>query len=152
MARRTHLVVVFLMALSACFALESAACDGGDSSAYSPAKTTARPAAVTEPVHNVEVVILSRGRGVPARAKAVYKQIRELVRAETQHDPAATQREEVIGLEGERRLCIWLANPARGARLCEQIRTLGITTDLVTVKVNGCRENPTREKLPTSGR
>ncbi len=89
--------------------------------------------------YGIEVVILSRGRGVPEKTLETYRRIRALASEEARRDPAITQREQIVGLEGERRLCISAPDPVTGSELYARIQALSADLDLMRISADGCR-------------
>ena len=84
----------------------------------------------------IQVEVLSRGRGVPEDTMRVYQDIKIAVEEE---DKSATGiKEQVLGLEGERRMCILIKNAALADSLFGKISVLARDVELMRVSRERC--------------
>lgn len=94
----------------------------------------------TQPAEPVTVVIhaLSRGKGVPAETRDIYKQIHALLE-QRRSDAAITRLESSrMGLEGETRLCVEFHDRDQAAATLADIRKLAAGTDLLNIVEEPC--------------
>lgn len=131
-----ELLVGLMMMLNGCSTVESDS--GGGGTRTDETKKVLRVSTPAAQVYGIEVVTLSRGRGVPAKTLEAYAQIKELVSEEARSGAAITQNERIIGLEGERRFCISLPDQETSSRLLERMRALSVNVELLHVIENGC--------------
>lgn len=88
----------------------------------------------------IQVEILSRGRGVPADTMRAYQDIKSAVE---QEDKSGTGiKEQVLGLEGERRMCIVIENAALADSLFGKINILARDVELMRVSRAHCNSAP----------
>ena len=84
-----------------------------------------------------EIYAGSIGKGVPKLAQERMKKIEALVAAE-QSRINLHYRSKMIGLEGERQLCLVLPTRANGQALLDQLRTLIEEVPLLSIKAATC--------------
>ena len=84
------------------------------------------------------VTTLSRGKGVPAEARAALGRIRELVEADRRRGLNVTVATARIGLEGETRLCVEYQDPADAVQAYERAQALVKGIDLVNLVAGPC--------------
>jgi hypothetical protein len=84
------------------------------------------------------VYFLSRGSGVPAKAREVQTRVQKLVDDDRAKGVSVRVETKRIGLEGERRLCVTYDKSADGVRALERVRTLAKGVDLVRVVEEPC--------------
>ena len=84
------------------------------------------------------VYALSRGKGVPEKARHVLEQVRELAEADQRRGLDVTVQASRIGLEGETRICVEYADPDAASRALERAKALANGVDLVNVVVEPC--------------
>jgi len=88
----------------------------------------------------IQVEILSRGRGVPEDTMRAYQDIKIAVELE---DKSGTGiKEQVLGLEGERRMCIIIKNAALADSLFGKISVLARDVELMRVSRERCNSAP----------
>ena len=86
----------------------------------------------------IEVLVLSRGNGVPEATREVFQRIVELANSAIAAGIVDSVKQEVIGLEGETRLCIQLYNEAGLLALDKQVSALAADTELLQLSNNSC--------------
>lgn len=84
------------------------------------------------------VYALSKGQGVPERARQVFQQVRALLEDAQRQGKVVQLKQARIGLEGETRLCAEFSSPTVAQELFEQIRKLGEGIELLNVVVEPC--------------
>ena len=88
----------------------------------------------------IQVEILSRGRGVPEDTMRAYQDIKIAVE---QEDKSGTGiKEQVLGLEGERRMYIIIKNAALADSLFGKISVLARDVELMRVSRERCNSAP----------
>jgi len=90
---------------------------------------------------SIEILILSRGRGVPETTFIAFQEIVAVANEALKSGTVVSVRQESIGLEGETRLCIVFQNTQTSAALANQIRELAAHIDLLQVNDNRCSGN-----------
>ena len=90
---------------------------------------------------SIEILTLSRGRGVPETTFIAFQEILALANTALESGTATSIRQEKIGLEGETRLCIVFRDNQALASIDNQIRRLATNIDLLQVKHNHCSAN-----------
>ena len=85
------------------------------------------------------ISILSRGGGVPSGARRALQQSKEILSTNSPDGTVIETIESVIGLEGERRLCVTFDNHAAGNKAWQQIKAVTEGVDLVTVELGACK-------------
>ena len=99
------------------------------------------PGAAVESVKpSIEVLALSRGRGVPEAAAKALQAIEALAESERKSGSVMSIRRELIGLEGEIRLCIVFRNLAASTKVGERIQELASGIDLLQVRKRDCSQ------------
>lgn len=88
----------------------------------------------------IEVLVLSRGRGVPEEAAAAFGRIKSMLERERNRGRVVAINEQVIGLEGERRLCASFVEQSRADKVFEELRSMGDAIDLLRVSRATCEE------------
>lgn len=99
------------------------------------------PPAAGAPVQT-EVTVLSRGRGVPEATWAAYQQIMARVDAAQARGDVVDATQTLIGLEGERRLCLTFRDPAAQQRFGATLQPMAAEFDLLRVTDSGCSPEP----------
>ncbi len=84
------------------------------------------------------VYMLSRGRGVPEEARAVFKKARAILESAQERGIPLRHKIVRIGIEGEARLCVVFANADQGRQIMAEIEKLARDIDLVSVKHEAC--------------
>ncbi len=90
---------------------------------------------------SIEVLALSRGRGVPEPTFKTFQDIVAVANSALESGSVVSIRQETIGLEGETRLCIVFRDTQALVTLGNQIRRLATNIDLLQVNDNRCSGN-----------
>jgi hypothetical protein len=93
-------------------------------------------------VKTFSVYALSRGSGVPAEARAAQQKVQALVEADRKRGVRVSVEATVIGIEGERRLCVTYDNPQEGAQALARARAIVNGIDLVNLVEEPCTPRP----------
>ena len=93
-----------------------------------------------------EVLVLSRGKGVPPGARAALRSVREMIQRETRQGVVVNVEESRIGLEGETRLCIEVEDREVAHRILKKVRDLEKEVDLFRVVEKACGSQVPRPK------
>ncbi|MGH6912411.1 MAG: hypothetical protein ACREH3_01735 [Geminicoccales bacterium] len=123
--RRRRLVFAALLLIAA-----GSACAGDT--------VTDRPAAASSEPRSFALYALSRGKGVPQRARAVLARAQSVLEDLQARGADITVTEERIGLEGETRLCATFADGSLAEEVLEQLRRLVSGVDLVNLAEEPC--------------
>ena len=99
---------------------------------------TDRPAAASFEPRSFALYALSRGKGVPERARAVLDQAGSMLKDLQARGADLTLTQERIGLEGETRLCATFADASLAEETLERIRRLASGVDLVNLTEEPC--------------
>lgn len=91
---------------------------------------------VTQP--SVVVLALSRGRGVPQDTRDALAAIEDLANVARDSGDIVSVTREVIGLEGETRLCIVFRDESALVAVRKEIRELAAGVELLTVREENC--------------
>ena len=84
------------------------------------------------------VYALSKGKGVPERARQVFQQAQALLEDAQRQGKVMQLKQARIGLEGETRLCAEFHSDTVAQELFEQIRKLGEGIELLNVVMEPC--------------
>jgi hypothetical protein len=87
---------------------------------------------------NIHVQVLSTGRGVPDATMRTYREIKALVMRYNDSGTDAVITEQVLGLEGERRMCVVLTNAKQADALYGEISELAHEMKLMRVSSESC--------------
>lgn len=90
---------------------------------------------------SIEVLALSRGRGVPDSTFKTFQDIVAVANTALESGSVVSVRQETIGLEGETRLCIVFRDNQALVAVGNQIRRLATNIDLLQVNDNRCSGN-----------
>ncbi len=90
---------------------------------------------------SIEVLALSRGRGVPESTFKTFQDIVAVANTALKSGSVVSVRQETIGLEGETRLCIVFRDNQALVAVGNQIRRLATNIDLLQVNDNRCSDN-----------
>lgn len=88
------------------------------------------------------VYTLSRGRGVPEPARSALRDVRAYLESERQRGIALQFEVEVIGIEGERRLCASFDDRDQADVALARTRVIAQGVDLVNVDPKPCVPEP----------
>ena len=86
----------------------------------------------------IEVLALSRGRGVPEATQAAFQLIAARVKAARESGQVIAIEQFAIGLEGETQLCVVFRDEAARDALGLELEKLGSGVDLLQLRQNGC--------------
>ena len=84
------------------------------------------------------VYALSKGKGVPERARQVFQQARAVLEDAQRQGKVVQLKQARIGLEGETRLCAEFHSSTIAQELFAQIRKLGEGIELLNVVMEPC--------------
>jgi len=117
------------LSLAVCGVLATCACTPSAAKADQP---------VAQP--SMEILALSRGRGVPEATSRTLQVISTTAEAALESGSVVSVTRETIGLEGEIRLCIVFRDQSALATLGDEIRELAADIDLLQIRVkdNNC--------------
>lgn len=90
---------------------------------------------------SIEILALSRGRGVPETTFIAFQEIITLANTALESGSAVSVTQETIGLEGESRLCILFRDEQALTKIGNEIRTLATNIDLLQINDNHCSGN-----------
>ncbi|MFA6985671.1 MAG: hypothetical protein WC213_05655 [Arenimonas sp.] len=93
-----------------------------------------------EPV-SIAIYMLSRGRGVPERTRAVYNEIQALLKEQQGTSVVTDVTVKRIGLEGETRLCAEFRDRTEARDTLERIRKLSAGVELLNVVEEPCTQS-----------
>lgn len=82
--------------------------------------------------------MLSRGKGVPADARTAFDRVYQDLSELKRQGKMTYLRKEVIGLEGERRICAEFTDSETAYLLFTRIKQLAMETDLFEVHEESC--------------
>jgi hypothetical protein len=103
--------------------------------AVMPSPATSPTAA---PFKSFSIYVLSRGKGVPQKARQAMRKARELVEADQRRGVAVKMETKRLGIEGETRLCVEYEDAKAAARAYEKVKALVKGVDLARVVVEPC--------------
>lgn len=121
---------VCVLVLNACVATATSG------SVYEPSASEKEASVET----TIQVDILSMGRGVPADTMRAYQDIKGVVERENKSGADVHITEKVLGLEGERRMCIVANDTAQAETLYEEIGLLVGDIELIRVSRELCNK------------
>lgn len=84
------------------------------------------------------VYALSRGKGVPDKARKVLEEARNMFKAAQERGEVSRFTDQRIGLEGETRLCVEFVNADTARNIFSEIQNIGHGVDLLNIKVEPC--------------
>lgn len=97
-----------------------------------------QPAPAAAATDGFAIYMLSRGRGVPDATRRAYQQAKVLLEAARDEGRTRTLSVEVIGLEGERRLCVEFLDPVRAQVELARIEAIAAGVELLNVIEEPC--------------
>jgi hypothetical protein len=83
---------------------------------------------------SIEILALSRGRGVPDEARAALESIKSVVVRLQREGSVIASEEAVIGLEGETRLCVVFKDQAAARTTQTELTKIGAAIDLLEIR------------------
>ncbi|MGH6915300.1 MAG: hypothetical protein ACREH3_16555, partial [Geminicoccales bacterium] len=90
------------------------------------------------PPHSFAIYALSRGQGVPDKARAALAEAKAALEKLREQGAEMTLTEERIGLEGETRLCATFDDPDLAGRILQRVRQIILDVDLVNLADEPC--------------
>lgn len=91
-----------------------------------------------KPGKSFAVYTLSRGTGVPPKAREALEQVTNLVESDRKRGVRVSVETNRIGLEGEKRLCVEYEDSRDGARAWERASAIVKGVDLVNLVAEPC--------------
>ena len=101
-------------------------------------RASGQPAPSAPAMDGFAIYMLSRGRGVPDATRRAYQQAKVLLDAARDEGRTRTLTVEVIGLEGERRLCVEFLDPVRAQVELARIEAIAAGVELLNVIEEPC--------------
>ena len=101
-------------------------------------RASGQPAPSAPAMDGFAIYMLSRGRGVPAATRRAYEEAKVLLEAARDEGRTRTLTVEVIGLEGERRLCVEFHDPVRAQVALARIEAIAAGVELLNVIEEPC--------------
>jgi len=115
--------------------------DSAPPPASAPAPAPEAAPAPAPAVYSFAVDTLSRGTGVPEEAKDAARRVVAMAEEDRARGVKVTiGKPEVIGLEGERRVCIAYDDAEEGSRAYERAREIVRGVDLINLTVEPCKQ------------
>jgi hypothetical protein len=102
------------------------------------------PAAAPAQLRSFTMYALSRGKGVPERARTALARAEAVLQGLRDQGADVTITKERIGLEGETKLCATFADHGLAAKTLERLRQLVSGVDLVNLSEEPCDAAPPR--------
>ena len=99
-------------------------------------------------VKSFAVYVLSRGSGVPSKAREALRKVRALVEKDQKRGIGVTIETTRIGIEGETRMCIDYKKAADGRLAYDRVRVIVKGIDLVNLVAEPCAKNEKQEEKP----
>lgn len=94
--------------------------------------------AVSSIPESVSIYALSRGTGVPEKARKVLEEARTLLKKAEDQGIVTRLIDRRIGLEGETQLCAEFSDADSSREIFSHIRNISEGVDLINVKVESC--------------
>jgi len=88
---------------------------------------------------SIEILALSRGRGVPEETRAALESMKSVVARMQREGSVIASEESVIGLEGETRLCVVFKDQAAARATQTELTKIGAAIDLLQIRTVVCR-------------
>ncbi len=117
-------------------------------SAEARAAPAAEPSGSAAPVDGVAVYSLSRGAGVPERARVVFAEARKVLAAQQERGEATALTETRLGIEGERLMCAEFRSEADAARTFARLEELCRGVDLIDLAREPCPDRAHKQGSP----
>lgn len=89
-------------------------------------------------MNSFAVYALSKGKGVPERARQVFQQARAVLEDAQRQGKVVQLKQARIGLEGETRLCAEFTSSTAAQELFEKVRQLSEGIELLNVVMEPC--------------
>ena len=89
----------------------------------------------------IEILALSRGRGVPKATSEIFQVITNRASAALAAGSVTSVTQATIGLEGETRLCIVFRDHLSFTSLSNEIRNIAKDVDLLQINETDCPKN-----------
>lgn len=88
--------------------------------------------------NSFSVYMLSRGKGVPEEARVSFAQVYQELLTLKQQGKLRSLTKEVIGLEGERKICAEFTDRETAQQLFLKIKKLAMQVDLFDIVMESC--------------
>lgn len=88
---------------------------------------------------SIEILALSRGRGVPTETRAALESMKSVVARLQREGSVIASEESVIGLEGETRLCVVFKDQAAARAAQSELTKIGEAIDLLEIRDAECK-------------
>ena len=88
---------------------------------------------------SIEILALSRGRGVPKETRAVLESIKSVVARMQREGSVIASEESVFGLEGETRLSVVFKDQASARAAQSELTKIGEAIDLLEIRDVVCK-------------
>ncbi len=88
---------------------------------------------------SIEILALSRGRGVPKETRAALESIKLVVARLEREGSVIGSEESVFGLEGETRLCVVFKDQAAARVTISELTKIGEAIDLLEIRDVVCK-------------
>ncbi len=87
---------------------------------------------------SIEILALSRGRGVPKETRAALESMKSVVARMQREGSVIASKESVFGLEGETRLCVVFKDQAAARATQSELTKIGEAIDLLEIREVVC--------------
>ena len=88
---------------------------------------------------SIEILALSRGRGVPEETRAALESMKSVVARMQREGSVIASEESVFGLEGETRLCVVFRDEAAARVTQSEFTKIGAAIDLLQIRDVACK-------------
>ncbi len=88
---------------------------------------------------SIEILALSRGRGVPKETRAALESMKSVVARMQREGSVIASEESVFGLEGETRLCVVFRDEAAARVTQSEFTKIGADIDLLQIRDVVCK-------------
>lgn len=88
---------------------------------------------------SIEILALSRGRGVPEETRAALESMKSVVARMQREGSVIASEESVFGLEGETRLCVVFKDQAAARVTQSEFTKIGEAIDLLEIREVVCK-------------
>lgn len=88
---------------------------------------------------SIEILALSRGRGVPDATRAAIERMRTVLAEKRSNGTVVDTSEVIFGLEGETRICVTLRDTEALEEVLSALLKIGENVDLIEIHERACR-------------
>ncbi len=88
---------------------------------------------------SIEILALSRGRGVPEETRAALERMKSVIARMKLEGSVIASEESVFGLEGETRLCVVFRDQAVARVTQSEFKKIGEAVDLLQIRDVVCK-------------